>query len=685
MNFTISFAPLIPFLWVIVLGVIGLVFIALSAWARARGWLLRALSLALLLGAIANPTLRHEEREPLKDIAVAIIDHSKSQNAGERQKQADAAEAALKSAGASLDNTELRFVTVESDVNAEEEGTQLFSALNRALADIPPDRFAGSILVTDGQVHDIPAEVTKTGINGPVQTLLTGSKSERDRRVVIDLAPRFGIVGKQQTVRFHVEDTGGDGKPVDVTVKLGTNPLETITVTPGETVETPITLDHGGQNVVQVQAPAIPNEISLENNRAIAVVEGIRDRLRVLLVSGEPHPGERTWRNLLKADSAVDLVHFTILRPPEKQDGTPINELALIAFPTRELFVDKLKEFDLVIFDRYHREAILPMAYIQQIVDYVNNGGALLVASGPEFGEGDGLFSTPMADILTASPTGNVLDGAFRPLVTKFGHRHPVTSELSGGESEKPTWGKWFRTVETTAPETDTLMSGLDAKPLLVLSRHGEGRTAQLLSDQSWLWARGFDGGGPQTELLRRMAHWLMKEPDLEEEALGGKQSGSELTIERRTMADNAEPVTVTLPSQKTSTVTLTEKSPGLWQGRLKISEAGMYGLSDSKLQAVAAATNADALEMRDIVATPAKLEPIAKATGGGVSWLEDGMPRLVKISAGRQMAGAGWLGLKANNAFRVTAVSEYPLFASLLALSALLLATCLMWTREGR
>jgi hypothetical protein len=685
MSFTVSFAPLIPVLWMTALGIMGLIFIAISAWARTRGWFLRGLSFALLLGAIANPTLRNETREPLKDIAVAIIDRSQSQNAGERQKQADVAEAALKSASASLDNTELRVVTVQSGINPQEEGTQLFTALNRALADIPPNRFAGSILVTDGQVHDVPTDVTKTGINGPVQTLLTGSKSERDRRVVIDQAPRFGIVGKQQIVRFHIEDTGGDGKPVDVTVKLGTNPPETITATPGETVETPITLDHGGQNVVQIQAPPMANEISLENNRAIAVVEGIRDRLRVLLVSGEPHPGERTWRNLLKADSAVDLVHFTILRPPEKQDGTPINELALIAFPTRELFVDKLKEFDLVIFDRYHREAILPTAYIQQIADYVNNGGALLVASGPEFGKGDGLYSTPMADILTASPTGNVLDGAFRPLVTKFGHRHPVTSELSGGETEKPTWGKWFRTVETTAPETDTLMSGLEEKPLLVLSRQGEGRTAQLLSDQSWLWARGYDGGGPQTELLRRMAHWLMKEPDLEEEALRGLQSGNELTIERRTMADKAEPVTVTLPSQKTSSVILTEKSPGLWQGTMKISEAGMYGLNDSKLQSVAAATSADALEMRDILATPAKLDPIAKATGGGISWLEDGMPRLVKVTAGRQMAGAGWLGLKANNAYRVMAVSEYPLFASLLALGALLLAICLMWTREGR
>ena len=685
MNFTLSYAPLIPVVWLLAFGAAGLTLMTIAAWARARGWLLRALSLALLLAALANPTLRHEDREPLKDIAVAVIDRSLSENAGARLQQAAAAEAALKAAAANLANTEMRFVTVQSGVNPQEDGTRLFAALARAMADIPPERFAGTIMVTDGEVHDVPTDVAKSGVNGPVQVLLTGSKKERDRRVVIDQAPRFGIVGKEQTIRFHVEDVGSDGSPMEISIKLGTNAPSKLTVSPNENVETSLLLDHGGQNIVEIVAPAVAGEISVENNRAVAVVEGIRDRLRVLLVSGEPHPGERTWRNLLKADAAVDLVHFTILRPPEKQDGTPINELALIAFPTRELFVDKLKEFDLVIFDRYHREAILPEAYIQQIAKYVREGGALLVASGPEFGLVDGLYNSPMADILAAAPTGNVLDGAFRPKVTSFGHRHPVTSGLAGGETDTPTWGKWFRTVETVAPDIDTLMSGLSDKPLLVLARQGEGRTAQLLSDQSWLWARGYDGGGPQTELLRRVAHWLMKEPELEEEALSGKQVGNELTIERRTMADKADPVTVTLPSQATTSVALTEKSPGRWQGSLKVSEAGMYGLNDSKLQAVAAAANADAREMQDILATPTRLAPIAKATGGGVAWLEDGMPRIIKISAGHQMAGSGWLGLKANDAYRVTAVNEYPLFASLLALAALLLAVCLMWTREGR
>ncbi len=685
MNYAISYEPFLPMIWLLVLGVLGFVLVAVAALARARGWWLRAISLALLLASLSNPTFRQEEREPIKDIAVAVIDRSQSQNYGERLEQADAAEAALRTAATTMPATEMRFVTVQSGSNPEEDGTRLFTALNRALADIPPERFAGAILVTDGQVHDLPTDPDKSGINGPLHSLLTGKKSERDRRVVIEQAPRFGIVGKEQSLRFRVEDAGGDGSPVEVSVRLGTGAPQAFAVTPGTSTELPITLDHGGQNIVEIQAIPMPDEISAENNRALAVVEGIRDRLRVLLVSGEPHPGERTWRDLLKADASVDLVHFTILRPQDKQDGTPINELALIAFPTRELFIDKIKEFDLVIFDRYHREAVLPETYIMQIANYVEEGGALLVAAGPEFAAFDGLYSTPMANVLAASPTGAILDGAFRPKVTTYGHRHPVTGSLTGGETAEPTWGKWFRTVETTAPEIDTLMSGLDDKPLLVLSRKAEGRAAQLLSDQSWLWARGYDGGGPQIELLRRLAHWLMKEPELEEEALSGKQAGRDLTIERRTMAEKAEPVTITLPSGATEIVALIEKSPGLWQGSMKVSQAGMHRLNDGKLEAVAAASSADAREVQDVLATAAKLAPVAAATGGGMAWLEDGMPGLIKISAGRNMAGSGWLGLKANNAYRVTAVNEFPLFASLLALGALLLGVCLMWTREGR
>ncbi len=684
-GWNISFDPVLPWAVIAALGVAGLALLAALAFARARGLLLRALAFALLLAALANPVIRSETREALSDIAVVVIDRSLSQQGAARSQQTAEAEARLRAAIATLPNTELRTIEVTSGISAEDDGTRAFEALNRALADIPPERFAGAVMITDGEIHDAPADAARAGIGGPLHGLITGSKSERDRKVVIGKAPRFGMVGQPQIVSFRVEEVNGPGQPVTVAITMGSGEPELIAATPGETVSVEVPVDHGGQNILEISVPPLDGEISTQNNRAVSVIEGVRDRLRVLLVSGEPHPGERTWRNLLKADAAVDLVHFTILRPPEKQDGTPTRELALIAFPTRELFVDKLDQFDLVIFDRYRRQTVLPAAYMANIARYVQDGGAVLIASGPDLADEDGLYYTPLSDIIAAAPTGEVLEGPFKPELTPQGRKHPVTHELPGSQGEEPSWGRWFRLVETETNAGDTVMSGPDGKPLLVLARQGEGRVAQLLSDQGWLWARGFEGGGPQTELLRRIAHWLMKEPDLEEEALSERQMNGELVIERRTMADAASAVTVTLPSGKQESVTLSETSPGRFTGKLKVTEAGLHRLSDGKLVAVAAAGSGSAREMASLTATTGILAPIAAATGGGVQWLEDGVPQLVKVDAGRQTSGSGWMGLRANDAHRVLAVSDTPLFTSLLSLGVLLLAFSAMWYREGR
>jgi hypothetical protein len=687
MNWDFTYAPVLPLWWIAALAGLGLLLIAFNAYARMPGWPLRVLTLGVLTLALINPVMRQEEREPLADIAVAVIDRSQSQEYGNRIGQADAAEKSLKETVAQLGNTELRVVTARSGITAQEDGTRLFESLDQALADVPPERFAGAVMVTDGQVHDIPEQLDRLGFNGPVHGLLTGNRNERDRRIVIEAAPRFGIVGKEQTIKFRVDDTSGGTGEAGVTVRVGNAEPISVDVQTGQSIELPVMIDHGGQNIAEIVTEALPGEIALQNNRAIAVIEGVRDRLRVLLVSGEPHPGERTWRNLLKADASVDLVHFTILRPPEKQDGTPIKELSLIAFPTRELFVDKLDEFDLIIFDRYRRQGVLPMAYLANVADYVAKGGAVLIAAGPDYASAGGLFNTPLGDVLAAIPTGEITEMAFKPQVTPIGKRHPVTSQLPGSTGTEPTWGRWFRLVDAQPERGETVMSGPDGKPLLVLSRESEGRVAILLSDHGWLWARGYDGGGPQTELLRRLAHWLMKEPDLEEEHLSGHQDERNLVIERRTIADQVSPVTVTLPSGKTETVTLAEQSPGLWVGRLEIKEAGLHRFNDGKLEAVAAAGNADPKETADIVASEAKLAPVAQATGGGMFWLadNDGLPRVLKVPAGRQMAGAGWLGLKENDVYRVRSLREISLFSTLASLGLLLAAICLMWRREGR
>ncbi|MDP8998170.1 MAG: hypothetical protein M3O03_14385, partial [Pseudomonadota bacterium] len=526
-------------------------------------------------------------------------------------------------------------------------------------------------------------------LQGPIHTLITGSKNDSDRKLVIDHAPEYILVGETATINFHVEDQGGDGTDVPVTVSLPGEDPQKLVVKPGAAAEVNIPISHAGQNFISVSAEVRPGELSAANNTSLAIVNGIRDRLRVLLVSGQPNAGERTWRNLLKADTSVDLVHFTILRPAEKQDATPLNELSLIAFPTKELFVDKLTKFDLVIFDRYTRESVLPDEYLGNVANYVRDGGALLIASGPDFAEVGGLASTPLDDVLAAEPTGEVTEMPFKPKLSEIGEKHPITQNLKGASRTDPKWGQWFRLIDATPitsdGDTEVLLEGPDAKPLLVTRRVGKGRVAQLLSDQGWLWARGFDGGGPEADLLKRIAHWAMKQPELEEERIAAHGQGLDIVVDRYGLKPSYESATSRSPSGKESQVPLKEIGPGHFQGRFTPDEAGTYALFDGPLQAVAVAGNGDAKEVNDLLATAKKLAPATTATGGGIFWLEDGMPRLTTQGPSQNYAGAGYMALRANGLTKTLAVRELDLFATLLSLAALLVLVSLMWRREGR
>jgi hypothetical protein len=455
----------------------------------------------------------------------------------------------------------------------------------------------------------------------------------------------------------------------------------------GRDVPLSVPIDHGGPNVLELEVEAGPQELTLVNNRAAVVVNGVRDRLKVLLVSGEPHAGERVWRNILKSDPSVDLVHFTILRPPEKQDGTPIRELSLIAFPIRELFDVKLDEFDLIIFDRYSRRGVIPQAYIQNVVDYVRKGGAFLEATGPSFGTPMSLFRTPLGEILPTEPTGNVEEEGFKPELTAEGWRHPVTAGLPGAGTPggSPSWGRWFRQVDAHVHKGATLMTGDHGEPLLVLDRAGKGRVAQLLSDQMWLWARGFEGGGPQAELLRRLAYWLMKEPDLEENDLRAAIEGDRLIVTRQSLEPDDKPVTVTSPDGAVSTLQLTAEQGGRSTGTLAVSQMGLYRVTDGTRTALAAAGPLNPIEFADVRATPEKLAPLVAASGGGEFWLADGVPDIRRVAAGRATTGRGWLGLRENEDYVVAGFSETPLLPGIAALLLAIGTLIAAWRREGR
>ena len=686
---SLIFAPLLPWpaIWAGAAAALGLLGFAL--WRGLRGWALRAGALAALLAALAGPQMQAEEKTPLSDIVIVLEDASSSQSLPDRAAQTAAALAHLETELAALPGTEIRRLRIGD--GAENGGSLIGAALAQALAEVPRDRLAGALVVSDGLAHD---SALTPALPAPLHLLLTGRAADWDRRLLIQTAPAFGIIGEPVSIRLRVEDQGavptGTGAMTDVAIAIDGAAPERYRVPVGQDLDLPLVLSHGGQNVVQITLDPAPGELTERNNTAVVQINGVRDRLRVLLVSGEPHAGERTWRNLLKSDSALDLVHFTILRPPEKQDGVAVDELALIAFPTRELFVDKIDEFDLIIFDRYRERGLLPANYFDNIRAYVERGGAVLIAAGPEFATVESLYRTALGPIMPARPTGRVLDGAFLPRPTTEGTRHPVTAGLAGAptqDPEAPHWGRWLRQIELVAARGQVVMEGADGKPLLVLDRAGKGRVALLGSDHAWLWDRGYEGGGPQLELLRRIAHWAMQEPELEEEALYAQvEPGSlTLTLVRRTLAEQAAPVSVTGPDGAAAEVALTETAPGRFTARWVAPGPGLYRLRSGELERVAALGPAAPREFEATIADPAPLAAAMAASGGGVARIEAGQPDIRRVSPGRTAAGRGWLGITPRGASATTGLRVTPLlpgWAFLLLAAALSLAA---WLVEGR
>jgi hypothetical protein len=689
-QFNLSFSPLLPWPVLLGLGAIALGLIGLGLFARGSGSFLRALGLALLLLAMTGPALVREERNPLKEVVAVVVDQSGSQTIAERPAQTEKAREKLEKSLDALGNVEVRVIE-SGRTDSEADGTRLFAALNAGLEDVPLERLGGVFMITDGVVDDIPADASALGFKAPLHALITGHEGERDRRIELLEAPRFGIVGKEQTIELRVRDTADNSDPVVLKVRRDGNPVATIVATPGERLRVPVKIEHGGPNVVELEVEALPDELTAINNKAVLTIEGVRDKLKVLLVSGEPHAGERMWRNLLKSDANVDLVHFTILRPPEKQDGTPIDELSLIAFPTADLFGRKIKEFDLIVFDRYSNQSVLPLLYFDNIVHYVREGGALMLAAGPDFARPEGLYYSPLGRIAPARPDGSLTEHAFRAAITEDGAKHPVTRGLPGADQNPPAWSEWFRQVNAEVMHGTSILSGAGGKPLLVLSREGKGRVALLLTDQMWLWARGFEGGGPHLDLLRRLAHWLMKEPELEEEALRANVRGHAIEIERQSLKADVPPATVTSPSGAEERVSLTPAEPGISRASVDAAEAGLYRLSDGNLSVLANVGPENPREFQEVVSTPDRLKPIAEATGGTVRRMgnaensEISLPRLVAIGDSPVYGGAGYAAIKRIGASEVKGVGVLPLAIGFLGLAALLGSVSAAWLFERR
>ena len=672
----LSFHPLIawPWLWALA----GLCFVAFLAYTMlgGRAWLTRALGLAVILAAISNPAIIQEEREPLPSVAALILDKSDSMDFGDRTVIAQAAFEKLRSELDADTAIELRVAAIESSG----DGTRLLGALEGLMADVPRDRIAGAILITDGQVHDVPPDLSRLTELGPVHALITGDPDAGDRRITLVEAPDFDIVGEEAEFIIRVDDP--DGGRIAVSVAINGGRETHVFVEAGQDTPVPIEIERRGDNIVVFETPEGRRELTLANNRTAATLSGVRDGLRVLLVTGRPNSAGRVWRDLLKSDPSVDLVHFTILRPPYKNDITPLEQMALIAFPTEELFEDKLTSFDLVIFDQYERRGVITMAYLADVARYVDEGGALLIVAGEDFAGGASLARTPLAGVLPALPTGQIVTTRIIPELSDAGRRHTITEDMQDQE-----WGAWLRYIQTRADTGDVLMVAPDGSPLLAVDRVGDGRVAQLLSDQIWLWARGYDGGGPFADLIRRMVHWLMKEPELDERQLQLIAEGDTIRANLRTLADQAAPLIIETPQGSFLEPEWRVEGPGSYSAEVPVDQLGLYRAQSGGLEAVALNGPANPREFAALEATGDVLRPLTSTTGGGIYTLQDtgDIPDFRMVTRRAKADGGNWLGLRERGAYAVRSSTSLPLLPGLLAVLLALAAMIWAWRREGR
>ncbi|CAI3923739.1 Uncharacterized protein STM3548 [Commensalibacter communis] len=692
-SLNLHFDPLLPFWGIIVLTVICLLVLLFSLLNKSyKGLIWRFIAFSILLIWLSGPMVLKNHQQILPETILIVMDQSSSMMIGNREQIANKALQQLQNKVPT--NARIKIINVK---NGYQQGTQIFQEIQKATNEIPTSQLGGVILITDGQIHDVPKEFPKyltlpNKKNIPIYALLPASKEQTDRSLKIIHAPAYTIVGKEATIQVQINDTGDqreENKVATLTIIQEDKQPINIQIPVGKPQNITIPVTHTGKNLISLSVSPLKNEISALNNHQTLYINGIRDKLRVLLVSSAPNQGERAWRSLLKSDPSVDLVHFTILRSAEQNENIPDSELALIPFPINELFMQKINQFDLIILDSFENKYTLPSYYIASIANYVKNGGGLLLIAGPEFAQQFSLQNSPLRSVLpgTVSSPNSIIEQQFKPALTEMGQKHPVTKGLN---KENTTWGSWYRYLKADHTEGQVLMQAPDQSPLLILNRVDKGRVALLLSDQIWLWSKGIHEQGPQAELLRRLSHWLMKEPELEEEQLSAFIKNQQLTVEWHTLknSDQNQEFTVTSPSGSVQPLHFTALKNGETTATIPAKEDGLWKITNGDLTAYAAPQNSDPIEMTDLAVTQQKLLPFLQKHGH-VYWLGDNsnrltIPEMKIVKNNPSVNSSSTMEFPEHVTYTTTKQSIHPVLSPWLALIVGLGSIFMAWYRES-
>ena len=680
----VNFYPLFSYESTFLISLIFILILALYFYFYLKNFFLRIFIFLILLILVFNPLINSMRKLHHKDILIVMYD--KTQSVIETKKIDQLIKVKKNIKDIIVDEEKLEIVEIEVNNLNNKDGkiqTKIITNVQKAFQKLEKNRVAGVIIVTDGIIHDLD-KIEEDFIDIPIHFFLLGNKNERDRSIITENIPEYAVVGKPIDFMFKIIDENFQ-EEVSASFILDGMQILTKTFITNINHQIKLPINHAGENLLEIKINNHPNEITFANNYKVFKINGIHEKLRVMLISGEPNMGLRNWRNILNSDPSIELLHFTILRPPSKRDLTPVKELALIPFPSQELFSADISKFSLIILDQYTLQGILPKKYLDNIVDYVIGGGAILNISGQEYLSDRSLLNSSLVNILPTRPEEFFI-GPFLPSLTDLGKRHPITNTLEKAFKDNK-WGKWFSFIKANKISGQTLMSA-NKYPLLIINEVSQGRVAQILSDQSWVWNKDRENKGPLVELLRNTIHWLLKTPELQENYLNVIKNNNFITLNLNSLNEGDTSAIITSPSGENLFVLMKDNKNGSLFGKFESTEYGKFNIKVNDIEKDFFIGITDSKELEKVSSSSFLINSFFEKNKQylySITWLGDSIPKIVKVFNKNNIAGSNWVGLLEKKVQKNDTFINKELINWSLIMPLLLLLLFMCWYRENR
>ncbi len=685
------FDPILQIKYIFIFSIFFILSLVICHYYKIKHLYLRTLSFLVFLVFILNPQINKKNAEYHKDIVIVVSDMTQSIIETRKAKEVELISKDLSRQLKEIGNIEQINIKLENYKkielsNAKEIETSLFREVNNVINNLNIERLSGIIIITDGQIHDFH-NYNKLLSKTPIHYILVGNKNEKDRILKTTNIPKYAVLGKKYEIFVNIKDNT-EKKNLKTDFYLNEQLIDTKYLFPNKNYEIPLPTLSIGKNILEIRTEETDIEISKLNNYQIHEINGIQDKLKVMLISGEPNMGLRNLRNILNSDPNIELLHFTILRPPTKRDLTPVKELSLIPFPTQELFDADISKFNLIIFDQYGLQGILPPKYLDNISKFVVSGGALLDIVGRKYLTKDSLINSPIKQILPTIPLKNISNKRFRPELTKVGKRHPITNKLKNNYKEK-SWGEWTNYTRSQLNSGKALLH-YENDPLLALDNVGKGRVVQILSSDSWIWQKSLNDKGPLIELIRNIIQWLLKNPKLEENFINLNKDNNLIKIKLNSISSGDINAKIVTPSKEALKLKLIDKGNGIFEGEFKSLERGKFQITWKDKTKYFIINDMNNKEVEEITATDYKIKSYTEKNNTftknfNIFWKDRSTPKILRIYNNKILGGKNWIGVVEKNVPKISENSKQKLLNWYIIFMLLIFLIFISWYKEGR